>query len=181
LRTVSDLSFEWATKISSLSPVFRMTWLRRLEIRDFPRLTDLEGIDALQDLAELDLSGGMWKPLRVASVRPIAALRSLTSLTLQNFRVADDDVTVLANLTSLRSLLLSNQFDRSQVAFLAKRLNPRLDVPLAAAVESSLACDRCGGRRWILTGRRMPVLCRRCDAVRFERFSREFQDLVDSA
>jgi hypothetical protein len=181
LRTVSDLSLEWATKVTTLSPVFEMTWLERLEIVDFPRLANIEGIETLVNLTRLRLSGGIWKPLRVNSVGPIAALRALTSLALQNIRIADGDITVLAQLRHLTDLVLSNQFERGQVAFLAKHLNPRLQTPLSAYRETGLTCARCGAPRFMFTGRRMPFLCRSCDSNRFEKLTIEFQRLVDAA
>jgi len=120
LRTVTELSLEWATKVVSLAPVFRMGWLRRLTVVDLPRLVDLEGIEALATLTGLRAGGGMWKAMRLPSARPLAGLRSLEHLELEQIRFADDDIRVLAELTRLRYLRLSNQFERAQVAFLAK-------------------------------------------------------------
>ena len=183
LRTVSDLTLHWATKITSLKPVFGMTWLRRLEIFDLPRLKDIEGIEALTELNEFSANGGMGKPLRLASLSPLAALSSLTRFTLINAQITDDDITVLAKLPRLRHLNLSNQFEREQVAFLAKKLNPQLETPLSAHVETHLACAQCGTLRCMFTGRRIRnnFLCRQCEPARFEKLANEFQRLVDAA
>jgi len=180
LRTVTELSLEWATKVVSLAPVFRMGWLRRLTVIDLPRLVDLEGIEALATLTGLRAGGGMWKAMRLPSARPLAGLRSLKRLELEQIRFADDDIRVLAELTRLRYLRLSNQFERAQVAFLAKRLNPRLETPLTASIEASLGCTRCGATAlYMFTGRRMPFLCKSCDRARFEKLTAEFERLVE--
>lgn len=181
LDTVTDLTLEWAPKVTSLSPVFRMRGLQALRVRDLPRLAELDGIASLIHLRSLTLRGGEWKPLRLASLRPVASLTNLEELTVQNTRLGDDDVTRLASLPHLRSLTLSNQFDRAQVATLAKRLNQRLTELIAASVESSLACKDCGGAMQMFTGRRMPFLCPTCDRARFDKLTREFWDLVQAA
>jgi hypothetical protein len=181
LQTVSDLSLEWATKIVSISPIFDMLPLRNLEVIDFSRLAHFEGIAKLRNLVSFRASGGVWNQLRVSSVRPLVGLRSLKSLTLQNIRIADDDITVLAELPQLTHLLLSNQFDRAQFAFLAKRLNSRLNRPITAYVETKIPCKKCGHSVFMFTGRRMPLLCKECDAARFSKLTRAFQDHVDAA
>jgi len=181
LRTVTDLSLEWAPKVTTLSPVFRMTWLERLAVINLPRVVNLRGIETLSRMKTLRLCGGMWRPLRIASLRPLASLDSLTSLTIRHIRIADDDITPLSRLEQLTELELSNEFDRGQVAFLARHLNSRLKVPLSACCETSLACSVCGAPRFMFTGRRMPFLCRSCDSARFKRLTYTFERLVDSA
>jgi hypothetical protein len=65
LRSVTDLAINWAPKITSLAPLYRMTGLRRLALVDLARVTELDGIQRLSNLVELNLQGGMWKPLRL--------------------------------------------------------------------------------------------------------------------
>lgn len=178
LHTVTDLSLHWAPKITSVAPVFAMSWLRRLEIVDFPRLTDLHGVEQLTHLDEFRAAGGVWKPLRIDTIKPLSRLRNLSRLSLQHIRLEDDDITPLAALSNLQSLVLSNEFEREQVAYLAKHLNGGLEEPLAAYSETSRACKRCGEPAFMFTGRGMPFLCRVCDATRFQRLEREFADLV---
>jgi hypothetical protein len=87
----------------------------------------------------------------------------------------------LAQLGSLTSLTLSNQFERAQVARLAKRLNHRLAVPLGPSVPTKIACSRCGGSKHMFTGRGIPFICPDCQRPRFERLTQEFADLVAAA
>jgi hypothetical protein len=180
LRSPTSLTLDWATKVTTLSPVFKMRGLAALQVIDFPRLANVAGIEGLTALRRLVLAGGMWKPLRLESVRPVCALRDLEEFTLLNTRVTDDDITCLAGLRHLTSLTLANQFDRVQVAKLARHLNAQLSTPLTASTLSSLACATCGGGKHMFTGRRMPFLCRQCEPERFERLTSEFEALVRS-
>ena len=180
LRSVSDLALEWAPKVTSIAPVLAMKWLHRLTLVDLPKIRDFEGLGALANLRQLEASGGVWRPLRIASISPISGLNSLEHLTLQQIRIEDDNISKLADLKGLRRLVLSNQFERAQVAYLAKRLNPQLEAPLTAHVETNLACERCGSVKFMFTGRRMPFLCRACDFARFEKLTQEFATLENA-
>jgi len=184
LTGTEKLTLEWATRVERLDPLFRMKGLSSLSVFDFPKLRDLSGIEALANLTELHLSGNrgsLSPPLRLASIKPVARLANLRSFSLVNARLEDDDITPLAELQELRHLQLANQFDRRQFAYLAKRLNGRLEEPLRSHVESSLQCEKCKGSKFMLTGRRMPLLCRACDSQRFQKLEREFEALVREA
>jgi hypothetical protein len=184
LISAKRLTLEWASKISDLNPVLKLRELTSLSIFDFPKLRHLDGIEALTDLNELQLSGSrgaITPPLRLASIEPVTRIPSLAKFSLANAKLDDDDVTALARCSSLKHLQLSNQFERAQVAFLAKRLNPQLAEPLAAFFDTNLKCEKCNGHKIMFVGRRMPVLCRSCDSVRFEKYVSEFERLVDAA
>lgn len=181
LTGVTNLSIHWAPKIASLAPICLMVGLRRLALVDLARIRALDGIERLAGLLELDLQGGMWKPLRLSSLRPIAGLSTLERLTVLNTRLDDDDIAFLAAVRTLRAIHLSNQFDRLQVARLARALNQQLERPLAAYQETNLTCEVCGGKKRMFTGRRMPLLCATCDAARVASLTEEFQAMVDGA
>jgi hypothetical protein len=102
-------------------------------------------------------------------------------LTVLNARLGDDDIAVLGAMSTLRALHLSNQFDRRQVAHVARKLNARLERPLAAYLETNIACERCGNKRLMFTGRRMPTLCPACHPARVTNLPDEFLALVASA
>ena len=184
LSGVADLSLEWATKVVSLEPVFEMTNLRRLSVSDFPKLRRIDGVERLPHLAELNLSGNrgsLTPPLKLESIEPVARLPSLTSFELVNAQLGDDDITPLARCASLRRLSLSKGFERRQLAYLAKHLNPRLETRIESHVQTRLVCPTCGGNKAMFTGRRMPFLCQACDAKRFSALVAEFDRLVEAA
>jgi Leucine-rich repeat (LRR) protein len=182
LRTTSRLSMEWANKITDLSPVFKMSWLKYLFLSDFPKLADIEGIGSLQNVTELHLSGNrgsLQPPLRMVSVQPISKLSNLETLTLVNLRLENDDITFLASLPKLRDLALAiNGFDRKQFAYLAKRLNPQLHSPITASKKMNSSCPKCGNSLFFFVGKRMPYLCRSCENERFEKLTLQFENLM---
>jgi hypothetical protein len=181
LQDTSRLSMEWANKITDLTPIFQMLWLEYLFVSDFPRLTNIEGIEALQHLTGLHLSGNrgsLHPPLRMASVKMIAKLSNLESLTLANIHLEDDDITFIASLPKLRDLTLTNQFEREQFAYLAKRINPQLELPIPASRKVNSPCRKCGNARFFFIGKRMPILCKTCDSQRFEKLTLQFESLM---
>ena len=184
LAETRDLTLEWATKIESLAPVFRMSALTTLSVFAFPRLRSLSGIEALSELTELNLSGNrasLKPPLRLATIEPLARIPNLASLSLTNIRLEDDDITPLAACTKLRRLHLSLRFERRQLAFLANRLNAQLETPITSLMESGLPCNRCGSEKFMFAGHRVQTLCRDCDRPRFDKLVDEFEKMVRGA
>lgn len=177
------LTLEWGAKIESLGPVSRLSSLTHLAIGDFPRLQQLDGLEQLSELKELRLSGslGGGSPLRLESIEPVTRISGLTRLSLSKTKLKDDDITSLARCTHLRHLSLTNQFDRSQVAFLASRLNEQLVEPLTAYVQTHLHCKKCNSLTSMFTGRRMSFLCPVCDESRFEKLTSQFEKKVSDA
>jgi len=182
LQTTARLSMEWANKVTDLSPVFKMSWLKYLFLSDFPKLANIEGIASLQNLTELHLSGNrgsLQPPLRMVSVQPISKLSNLETLTLMNIRLENDDITFLASLPKLRDLSVAiNGFDRKQFAYLAKRLNPQLESPITASKKTNSSCPKCGNSFFFFIGKRMPYLCRSCEKDRFEKLALQFENLM---
>ena len=184
LIKTTHLTLDWATKIECLAPVFQMNQLKYLSVTDFSKLSDISGINSLNSLTELKLSGnqGSLSPkLRLASIAPVVNINNLESFELANASLDDDDITPLASCSKLRHLHLSNQFDRKQVAFLARRLNHQLEEPLTSNINVRIPCTKCGAKKYMFIGRRMPCLCKLCDAVRFEKLDCEFAELIDKA
>jgi hypothetical protein len=177
------LTLECGAKIESLEPVSRLSGLTHLAIGDFRRLRRLDGLEKLSELTELRLSGslGGGSPLRLESIEAVTRIPRLTRFSLAYAKFEVDDITSLARCTHLRHLSLTNQFDRSQVAFLASRLNEQLVEPLTAHVKTHLRCAKCSGHTWMFKGRRMPFLCPVCDAPRFEKLTHQFEQMVKDA
>jgi len=87
-------------------------------------------------------------------------------------------------LQSLRSqalmITISDNFERKQIAFLAKHLNSQLIAPITAYRETNLLCRKCGTALSIFRGRRMPTVCASCDSQKFARLTLEFKELQES-
>jgi hypothetical protein len=182
LTATEMLTLEWANKITNLTPVYQMAQLTSLALIDLPKLPNIEGIEVLSALTELFLSGNrgsLTPPLRLASLEPVTRLPLLSSFTLGNAKLGDDDISVLSRCKNLRSLDLSNKFERGQFACLAKHLNPQLADPITGYVSTKLSCEKSGGKKAMFRGRRMPFLCADCDGEKFRKLEDEFAALVE--
>jgi hypothetical protein len=184
LRSTSILKIEYANKITDIKPVLKMDWLETLYLYDLPKLRDIEGIEALQNLTELRLSGNrgsMDPPLRLQSIKPIAKLSKLRVLEVTNMQLENDDISFIASsFPNLRSLTISWRFDRSQLAHIAAKLNAQLDEPLRASIEFA-HCTKCKGSLTLFIGRRMPTVCKVCNKDKFEKLTAQFAQLMREA
>lgn len=185
LQSTFGLSVVWANGIEDIGPICRMRWLNRLSLSDLPQLRTIDGIEALENLSEPHLSGNLGAlhpPLRLDSVKAISKLAALEKLEFLNIRLENDDISFVASsFPKLRNLTLSNEFERVQFAFLAKRLNAQLAEPIAAYAKLNVSCPKCGGELFRFTGRRMPTLCSACERDRFDRLLQQFEDLLQSS
>ncbi|HKF50011.1 MAG TPA: hypothetical protein VKB38_21790 [Terracidiphilus sp.] len=182
LRHTTMLEIVWANKVRDLAPLFRMEWLERLVLSDFPRLGSLDGIESLKYLHELDLSGNCGSldpPLRLASLKPLGKLRKLTSLSIFNVRLQDNDISFIASaFPDLRSFYIWNaNYEFAHLAFLAGRLNSQLEKPIEPGQRLNVPCSKCGGALYRFAGYRMPTLCEACDKARFRNLTAEFARL----
>jgi hypothetical protein len=181
LRRTVKLHIEYANKVEDISPLFAMHWLESLTVFDFPRIRRLYGIEALEGLRALQLSGNRGSgdpPLKLESVQPIASLRNLEKLEITNIRLENRDISFIASaFPGLRSLRLSGkEFERAQLAYLAKRLNPQLDEPQVGSWEMKASPCKCGQNLHVFMGRRMGALCPVCDEKKFNRLLEEFEN-----
>lgn len=185
LRATRRLGIVWADKLANIAPIFQMSWLESLSLSDLPQLRSIEGIECLQNLTKIHLSGNLGAlhpPLRLDSVISIGKLPRLETLELLNLRLENDDISFVASaFPNLRTLMVSNEFDRAQFAYLAKKLNAQLENPISACVKLNISCRECGGALYRFTGRRMPVLCPLCKRDRFEKLLRQFDELVEAS
>lgn len=126
---------------TDLRPLAALPRLRRLVVRDAPRIEDLEwtgglqveslGLENLKRVRLLDplalmtglrglaVEGSMWTAMRVASLQPLAGLRALEGLFLTNLRVADRSLRPLHDLPELRELQCARWYAEGEFAALA--------------------------------------------------------------
>ncbi len=186
LRRTVKLHVEYANKVEDISPLFAMHWLESLTVYDLPRITRLNGIEALDNLRELQLSGNrgsLKPPLTLESVRPVARLRNLQALEITNLRLEDRDISFIASsFPMLRSLRLSGkEFERAQFAYLAKRLNAQLDEPIVGSWVMNYAFCKCGSKYQLFTGRRMGMLCPVCNEKKFKKLTEDWERMIQEA
>jgi hypothetical protein len=186
LRRTVKLHVEYANKVEDISPLYAMHWLESLTVYDFRLIRRLDGIEALQGLKALQLSGCRGSgdpPLKLESVRPIASLRNLETLEITNLRLEDSDISFIASsFPRLRSLGLSGkEFERAQLAFLAKRLNAQLDEPIEGNWVMDYAFCKCGSKYQLFMGRRMGMLCPVCQEKKFKKLTEEWERMVQAS
>ncbi|PUA28860.1 MAG: hypothetical protein B0W54_10625 [Cellvibrio sp. 79] len=183
LKSTQQLTLEWATKISDLSPIFEMYQLTHLNISDFPKAPSICGISKLTNIEQLTLGGSstLGKPLHLVTIEELAKLPNLNTLYIFNTKLENDDISILAECKNLKKLTISNQFEKKQYAYLAKKLNIQLQTPIVAAKQASSTCGKCGQKKYMLTGRKMPFLCSDCDKKKFEKLTNDFHEMIDKA
>lgn len=174
LQTVRHLTIDWATKASTIEVLRKLRGLETLELNDVPKVRDISPLSDLENLTELALSGGMWKPLHLKSLKPISRL-NLRKLTITNLKLEDDDIKLVSQIDTLIELEVSNQFPREQYAFLAGKMNLRLKQKIEAFRKSHLACPVCNSEKFMFMGRRMPFLCKNCESEKFSKLCSEFE------
>jgi hypothetical protein len=126
---------------ADLRPLAALPRLRRLVVKDAPRIEDLEWTRGLQveslglenfkrvtlldplaqltGLRGLAVEGSMWTAMRVASLQPLAGLQALEGLFLTNLRVADRSLRPLHALPELRELQCARWYAEGEFAALA--------------------------------------------------------------
>lgn len=169
-------------RLPSLDALAVFRRLTVLKINGAPKLTGLEGIEALGALRELVI--GLAKPVRIPSLAPLAALQHLERLSLGGLQPRDRDLAVLERLPALRSLDLRamDDFGLEDFARLAARLpdvegrclQPYFTIPGLAF------CRVCKAPEVMLTGARgrRRLLCPSCDAERLAQHVGRWQTIA---
>jgi hypothetical protein len=126
LSELRTLSVSVGTRLESLEGIEGLAKLRMVTTWTTPRLSSIDALEPLRELRIVFLAGGMYKPMRIPSLHPLAGLDSLIKLHLSGVRVADCSLRPLAALTTLRRLNLSLHFPVEEFAMLELAL-PQAD------------------------------------------------------
>ena len=178
LATLEHLLIGWANHLTDLSWLSELPRLRTLVIGDAKRL-NLATLPTLPMLEALELGGGMWTTLKLESLEPLSRLSALKYLALSSISVEDGSLAnLLAALPALQTFSAPNIFDVDESGR-AAGLRPDLEAsvlsPIFAEARSDVdgkpcfPCRSCAAPMLMLTGRRAPLRCPRCDALRIEK------------
>lgn len=171
LRRLEILGIETGSKVRSFVELSELRSLWGLALTHFKNVHDLTPLSDLGALRALAVAGSMWTRMRVASWWPLERLKQLEYLHLTNIKADDESLKPLGQLAMLRQLDIANFYPMKEFAWLAQRLkltectwfNPYV------AVKHS-ACKKCGEHSMLmLTGKRKPMLCLRCDGKRIDK------------
>lgn len=186
LRQLRFLHIGSAPRLQPLDVLAKLPELQWLELENVQAATDTAFLLPLKGLRGLSLQGPLngGKPLALKSLQALTALQQLEWLDLGNLTLADQSLTVIAELPTLRHLHLCNRFAMEQLAALAGK-RPDLDCPRlqphSDPVEWTL-CRYCGQPRMVmLTGKGKPWLCLDCDSQRLHQHCQQFAKLAQQA
>ena len=119
---LTHLSIDWATKLADLSVLAEFAALEFLEITDAPKIASIAPIGGLTNLRWLCYRGGMENANRADTLAHLAGLSNLEALVLLNLKIDEGGLRPLAALTHLQELIVSNQFETADYAYLSVHL-----------------------------------------------------------
>ena len=174
LTRVERLVMTWNSKAHDVDGLDSLTNLKVLAIRDFSKLSKLDGLGRCEKLEILELSGGMWAPLKVQTLEPLRSLKALRYLGLGNIKVDDDSLQPLIELRNLEKLDLSNQFPTEEYA----RLSVHLPHVQCSCFQPYITLEGVGidPKIVMVIGRRKPFLDPNKDQNRIQRYVQKFRE-----
>ena len=149
--------------------------IRTLKMSGAPKLTSLDGIQALQELREFVLmtptgSSGARRLIKVASFAPLERLAHLERLLIHEVRPDDLDLSPIARMTELRDVDVSGvpEFGIEEYARLAVALPSAKGRCLQPyfTIKGVGYCKKCKGQMVLLVGappRSRRFLCPQCN------------------
>lgn len=170
--TLSELGIVQTVVKGGLGFIRQMPALRVLLLFDVRPRVDLADVARGERLEGLSIRGGFSSPLSVETLAPLTGLAALRELELLNVRTPRGDVRQLESLKSLGRLILSDQHDFEDFAYLSTRLPHVQPSDLSAYWITNEAAGTV-----MIRGRRKPELSIHSDAERIERYVREFNRL----
>jgi hypothetical protein len=181
LRALETLTLDGCLKLRSLAGLERLSSLMALNLRDVRHVHALDPLGDLSGLRALAVQGGVWNDMKVESLAPLDRLSAVEELDLAGLRVTDESLRPLEGLTALRRLTIDGRFPTEEFARLAGILPDVACAWFSPYVPQTTACERCGGPRVMLTGKRRGVVCQRCHTDRLQRHVENFERLRRAA
>ncbi|HZX57903.1 MAG TPA: hypothetical protein VFE54_04235 [Mucilaginibacter sp.] len=175
LTETETIVLRWNSKSDWLWNMSHNKGLKALVIEDFQKISNVDAISKVNNLEYLVLEGGMWKPLKLDSLTPLAGLSKLQFLRLANMQVKIDGLRPIANLKDLQELDLSNQFETSDYAYLTAKLPDTKCNYFKPYIKLSNAI---GGRDVMVIGKRKPFLNFELDKTKIKKYTFEFEEMV---
>jgi hypothetical protein len=175
------LVLDWNTKALKLWNLKKNDNLRKLSVRDFSKISNINEIQNAKELVSLSLEGGMWKPLKIDSLNPLIHLKKLKWLRLMQIKVADESLEPISSLNNLKKLEISNQFPTKEYANLTVKL-PKTECSMFQPYQEVEIKDEYGNLVYdrMIIGKRKPFLLSKKDQTRIEKYEKEFEKLKNN-
>jgi hypothetical protein len=178
LDQTETIILNWNTKATTLWDISKNTNLKTLEITDFSKLEEIDQLSLATQIESLALGGGYGKSMKIKTINPLKYLTNLKCLSLTNLKIEDDTLQPLGQLKNLFKLIISNQFEIKEYAWLATRLiNTECKMFQATNTCNIVGADSKTVWDTMVTGRRKPVLLSNKDQVKIDKIIKDFEKL----
>ena len=121
LLRLKHLKIDWATKFDDLTPLTRLTQLESLHLEHTTRVVDLAPVRLMKGLRSFGFEGGINAKGTIKNLFPIGELELLEDVILTNLKVIEGGLRPLVRCTSLKELIVSEQFSWRDYAYLAAK------------------------------------------------------------
>ena len=122
LSRLKTLVIENASGLQTLDWLPSCHQLRRFSIENCVNVQSIDPVSFCTKLTALGLEGGMWKPMKVSTLAPLAGLESLTHIFITNLVVGDGSLQALKGIKQLQVIQCANFFSAEEFADLASAL-----------------------------------------------------------
>jgi hypothetical protein len=174
------LVLDWNTKALKLWNLKKNDNLRKLSVRDFSKISNINEIQNAKKLLSLSLEGEL-KDLKIDSLSPLIHLKKLQYLRLMQIKVADESLEPISGLNNLKKLEISNQFPTKEYANLTVKL-PKTECSMFQPYQEVEIKDEYGNLVYdrMIIGKRKPFLLSKKDQTRIEKYEKEFEKLKNN-
>ena len=140
LKQLRHLSIDSPRRIADFRPLLGLPALTTLLITNAKLMTGIEWLSDAHNLEVIGIEGGMWSPQKIPSLKPLAGLRSLRAFLGTSIRLADKQLTPLAECPKLEFIGMAAAAPRGEF----ERLH---------AARPDIVCSWFGPEPWQALGR----------------------------
>lgn len=130
LSSLNSLAVCQSAKLTMLSGLGSLLKLRSLILFDCIKIGSIDELSTLSDLEALCIEGGMWRGIKIPTLKPLSPLIRLKQLRLASIRVDDQSLQPLFPLINLNEVFISKNFPDSEFFALADALPKIRDAAL---------------------------------------------------
>jgi hypothetical protein len=122
LQGLTSLAVCRSSKLLSLSGLEGLVNLQSLIVFDCIKVDSLNELSNLVGLETLCIEGGMWRDIKIPTLKPLSSLVRLKHLRLASIRVEDRSLQPLHSLTKLSEVFIAKSFPSTEFFALADAL-----------------------------------------------------------
>lgn len=176
LSNVQQISWFWNQQATQLWDLSKNGRLTMLDLNDFKKVENIDGLVRSKTLQHLELDVGIWGKWAIDSLDVLTHIDTLEVLYF-NTRPKDGCIAPIARIKRLKELGFANKiFTTEQIAWLTARLSGQVQSDNLSAY---IKYDDWGmGNNILIAGRRKPFLNEEKDAEKLVKYVAKFDVLV---